>query len=895
MAKIDANNNYAAFTPISGGSNAGRLPTTMQGAANTINILSVDRDLEPYTLVGSVTGYYWYSHDSSTTYDIDGALTASTSSFTWAMTSTDSGTAAVLYVVFLNNGLKTAPIRLEVVDDPFIPDGTSPTSISVESSLYALVGVDSPNQNLGSFTGSTIADNGSIKGALQELETSLESVPSHNAVTIGTANGLSISVQSLSLSLATGITSGAMAAADKVKLDGVEALATADMTGSEIVSVIDTHLAQTSWKTQATQQTLSVDHLITLSGVAESADNLGVFAGSTISDNQTLKGMGQDLESAIELINNHASMTIGSGNGLSVSGQELSLSLASLSSAGALSAVDKAKLDTIESNATGDQSGAEISALLDLEIGDSGWQSSPPATTDNLSEGSANLYFTEARVNASSSVSANTEKNTYPTADSVKLASIEANATGDQTAAEIIAEIDTSLGQSTWKTQATKESLDIDHLITLSGVPSSSDDLGSFTGSTLSANATVKVALQELETSLEAVPSHDAVTVGTANGLSLSGQEISLGAATTSASGAMSSTDKTKLDGVESSATTDQTGAEIVSAINTQLGQSDWQTAGGGATWTVAGNDIYYNTGNVGIGESSPSALVHIAGKANEVQLKVVANSVQSHDFVQNLESSGLAVLSGFDSRGVVFSHAGTPAGNFIGGSTSGNTTMTGNNNFISGPGAGIALTTGNNNFISGLNAGNDLTTGRNCVLIGPGAGEKLTTGIINFCLGAYTLASATTAQFNVAIGNAALNKATTNENVAVGVSALQKLTTGGSMVALGRSAGFNTTTGGTGTYLGYQAGYTNITGSGHVMVGYRAGYSETGDNKLYIANSNTANPLIYGEFDNSLVKINGRLRITDNSETAVAGDVRYSPSANKHQGYDGTSWNDMY
>ena len=45
----------------------------------------------------------------------------------------------------------------------------------------------------------------------------------------------------------------------------------------------------------------------------------------------------------------------------------------------------------------------------------------------------------------------------------------------------------------------------------------------------------------------------------------------------------------------------------------------------------------------------------------------------------------------------------------------------------------------------------------------------------------------------------------------------------------------------------GLLAGYK--AGSGNVMIGYAAGESETGSNRLYIANSNTATPLIFGEF----------------------------------------------
>jgi len=59
---------------------------------------------------------------------------------------------------------------------------------------------------------------------------------------------------------------------------------------------------------------------------------------------------------------------------------------------------------------------------------------------------------------------------------------------------------------------------------------------------------------------------HAAVTLGTANGLGLAGQELSLDIATTESAGALSAADKEKLDGVEANATADQTPAEIKAA-----------------------------------------------------------------------------------------------------------------------------------------------------------------------------------------------------------------------------------------------------------------------------------------------------------------------------------------
>lgn len=62
-------------------------------------------------------------------------------------------------------------------------------------------------------------------------------------------------------------------------------------------------------------------------------------------------------------------------------------------------------------------------------------------------------------------------------------------------------------------------------------------------------------------------------------------------AATTGAAGFMSAADKTKLDGVEAGATADQTGAEMVTALNAELGSATWQSGGSGApAWgTITG------------------------------------------------------------------------------------------------------------------------------------------------------------------------------------------------------------------------------------------------------------------------------------------------------------------
>ena len=61
--------------------------------------------------------------------------------------------------------------------------------------------------------------------------------------------------------------------------------------------------------------------------------------------------------------------------------------------------------------------------------------------------------------------------------------------------------------------------------------------------------------------------------------------------------------------------------------------------------------------------------------------------------------------------------------------------------------------------------------------------------------------------------------------------------------------------------FLGYGAGL-NSSGDGNVFIGNLAGDNASGGNKLYINNKSSSFPLIYGEFNNQLLRINGSLNI---------------------------------
>ena len=89
-------------------------------------------------------------------------------------------------------------------------------------------------------------------------------------------------------------------------------------------------------------------------------------------------------------------------------------------------------------------------------------------------------------------------------------------------------------------------------------------------------------------------------------------------------------------------------------------------------------------------------------------------------------------------------------------------------------------------------------------------------------------------------------------------------------------------------TWIGYDAGHNN-NGSGNVLLGYQAGYGSTGSNQLYIENSSTNNPLIYGNFANNAMGINTR-QLTDGG-TAYTLSINGKMRANEVKVY--TGWAD--
>lgn len=121
--------------------------------------------------------------------------------------------------------------------------------------------------------------------------------------------------------------------------------------------------------------------------------------------------------------------------------------------------------------------------------------------------------------------------------------------------------------------------------------------------------------------------------------------------------------------------------------------------------------------------------------------------------------------------------------------------------------------------------------------------------------------------------------------NIGMGRSALELNTTGNSNVALGYVALSNLITGSGNTAVGTFAGQ-NATGNDNVFLGYGAGANETGNSKLYICNTGTSSPLIYGDFSSSILTINGKMGVGTTTPTQAKFVVSGSASNTLSYGY---------
>ena len=346
-----------------------------------------------------------------------------------------------------------------------------------------------------------------------------------------------------------------------------------------------------------------------------------------------------------------------------------------------------------------------------------------------------------------------------------------------------------------------------------------------------------------------------------------------------------------------------------------------------------------YFSGKVGIGKESPGDKLDVNGHINSSEsYKLDGDTVLSNTGTDNIfagEGAGASITTGYSNsaigRTALYSNTSGYCNSSMGyralyaNTTGYDNTAMGNNALLLNYGNGnsalgsLALyyntsgtsnsavgyralasnTTANDNSAMGSYALYSNTTGIYNSAMGRDALYTNTTGSGNTAMGCRALYSNTTVSDNTAMGNSALYYNTNgtknsalgvcalffnrsgNNNSALGYYALNGNTTGNYNIGVGYWANYFNQEGSNNTIIGYEAGmgtgYHNK--SGNVFLGYQAGYNETGHNKLYIENSNSSSPLIYGEFDNDIVEINSCLGV---GRSPATNDLEVEGTASK-------------
>lgn len=171
------------------------------------------------------------------------------------------------------------------------------------------------------------------------------------------------------------------------------------------------------------------------------------------------------------------------------------------------------------------------------------------------------------------------------------------------------------------------------------------------------------------------------------------------------------------------------------------------ESTGTASQWTSTGTnpDLYFNSGNVGIGTDTPLQRLDVNGSIN------------------------LPAGSGIRLNNVSF--IGAPGtNNMLLGVNSGGGLGSGESNVFIGSNSGTATTTGSYNTFIGSNTGYSNVSGRNNIMVGNLSGYSLTAGVENTFLGEKTGYNTTIGSKNIFIGkDAGLGNVDGYQNVLIG------------------------------------------------------------------------------------------------------------------------------
>ena len=214
-----------------------------------------------------------------------------------------------------NGTIKAGIQELETAVETKLNSSGAKAALDVDH-LITLSGVSAAADDLGTFSGGTISDSGTVKAALQELETKVEAVQTDvdgNESDADTAIALRATINSPTFtgtpaaptaSAGTNTTQVATTAfVTTAVANTIESAPGALDTLNELAAALNDDASFSTTVTNLINANEThIDNAVTLTGVAKDATNLGTFTGGTITDNQTIKASLQLLETKVEAV-----------------------------------------------------------------------------------------------------------------------------------------------------------------------------------------------------------------------------------------------------------------------------------------------------------------------------------------------------------------------------------------------------------------------------------------------------------------------------------------------------------------------------------------------------------------------------------------------------------------
>ena len=291
-----------------------------------------------------------------------------------------------------------------------------------------------------------------------------------------------------------------------------------------------------------------------------------------------------------------------------------------------------------------------------------------------------------------------------------------------------------------------------------------------------------------------------------------------------------------------------------------------------GIAWTPISATAGPLTGWATTGNAATDSLVNFIGTIDNKPLIGKVNGQQAFYFSPTNTATLVGYQAGKNNTGIWNTFFGYQAGlsnttgfaNLFIGNSSGYSNTTANGNHFIGINSGRNNTSGSINHFDGYQAGYSNTVGAENYFSGYLAGFNNTNGSQNYFSGNNAGAFNTTGSNNHFEGyKAGYSNTSGLSNTFIGNQSGYSNTNGLGNSFIGFKSGYSNVSGTANIYLGQQAGYAN-TGSGNIFIGYQAGAQETAlSNKLIISNSQTSNPLVYGDFNTGTLRINGISEVT--------------------------------